>query len=248
LNLTNVLIIAFVCVTIGYIAGLLVSNMRSEPKPAPQLPEAADKPGGPYLEVAQLVREEGSGPLLIHMENKYYRSPGELNPAQRLQMEEVTLELHNWLGYPLAPVRTAPAAVPAAVSLAPTPLAVAVPAAAVPAAAVSAAAEPVPAISSQAGHSQAAPASIPAPIAPAPKAPAPKAPVKSIVMQINDILQDNIAGTDNEKRGIRLIELPNRGVAVQVGLERFQDIDSVPEPEVRSLIRAAVSEWELKAK
>jgi hypothetical protein len=172
------------------------------------------------------------------MENKYYRSPGELNPAQRLQMEEVTLELHNWLGYPLAPVRTAPAA-----GTAPAAAAVAVPAAAVPAAAVPAAAGPVPAVPSPVGLSQAAPASIPAPVAPAVKAP-----VKSIVMQINDILQDNIAGTDNEKRGIRLIELPNQGVAVQVGLERFQDIDSVPEPEVRALIRASVSEWELKAK
>jgi len=269
MNPTNILIIAFVCVTIGFLAGLLVSNMRSEPKPVPALPDGANKPTGPCLEVAQLVREAGGGSLLVHLETKYYRSPGELNPTQRQQMEELTLELGRWLvqtptkGKPALP--TPPASensAAAAVEMEPVkegsvngePVNEApiyeIPVYETVAKETMVAAMAGSAPTAGAPHPEAAPAtaSPPPPPAAARPAPAQKITVMSIVNQINDILQENVVGTEFEKRGIRLVELPNRGVAVQVGLGTFPDIDSVPEPEIRSLIRAAVSEWELKAK
>jgi hypothetical protein len=237
MNPVNILIIAFVCVTIGYIAGLLISNMRSDSRPAAAPEEQAAEPGSAYLTVAELVREEEGSPLLVHLEHKYYRSPGEMNPAQRQQMEDTCSELRTWLGLVSAQSQ------PVAQLSGETEGAVTEPVRQAPVL------EPVSLVSPPAARLPLSPPGTSPLIQPAAKtSPPPKAPAKSIVMQINDILQDNVVGTDYEKRGIRLIELPNRGVAVQVGVDHFQDIDAVPEPEIRSLIRAAVSEWELKAK
>jgi hypothetical protein len=71
-------------------------------------------------------------------------------------------------------------------------------------------------------------------------------PEKSIVSQINEILQAKLEGTPLEDKGIRLVEDPELGMAVEVGLQRFKDIDSVPDEGVRRLIRQAVAEWESK--
>jgi hypothetical protein len=71
----------------------------------------------------------------------------------------------------------------------------------------------------------------------------PKAPA-SIVTQINDILQEQLAGTPQELRGIRLAEDASQAVTVWVGVDHFDGIDAVKDPEVRGLIRNAVAEWE----
>jgi hypothetical protein len=65
-----------------------------------------------------------------------------------------------------------------------------------------------------------------------------------MVMQIEDILQDMLAGTHLEQRGVHLVEDPIRGVIVQVGMARYEGIDSVPDPEIKRVIRSAVDEWE----
>jgi hypothetical protein len=63
-------------------------------------------------------------------------------------------------------------------------------------------------------------------------------------MQIEDILQDMIAGTPLAQRGIHVMEDPIRGVVVQDGLKNYEGIDAVPDPEVKGIIRSAVQEWE----
>ncbi len=63
-------------------------------------------------------------------------------------------------------------------------------------------------------------------------------------MQVEDILQDMIAGTPLAQRGLHLIEDPMRGVIVQVGVERYEGIDGVPDPEIKGVLRSAVNEWE----
>jgi hypothetical protein len=67
---------------------------------------------------------------------------------------------------------------------------------------------------------------------------------KSIAAQIDEILQENLAGTPLEKRGISLLDHPGQGVLVRVGLEQYDGIDAVPDPEIRELIRSAAAEWE----
>lgn len=74
----------------------------------------------------------------------------------------------------------------------------------------------------------------------------PVAPANSIVGQIDSILQSRLAGTPLEDRGIFLAQSPEGGVAVFVGLTRYNGIDDVPDPEIKAAIRAAISEWENK--
>jgi hypothetical protein len=109
------------------------------------------------------------------------------------------------------------------------------------------------------------PASAPAASAPPPPQPAvqptPSTPVntpsskkdnepettpRSIVGQINMILQKRIDDTPLESRGISLMESHTGGVNVYVGIQRYEMIDDVPDEEIKSAIRAAIAEWENK--
>ena len=66
---------------------------------------------------------------------------------------------------------------------------------------------------------------------------------KTIVQQINDILQEKVARSALAETGVKLQETP-KGVLVWVGKNSFQGIDSVPSGEAKDLIRASVKEWE----
>jgi len=72
----------------------------------------------------------------------------------------------------------------------------------------------------------------------------PEPPPASIVAQIDEILQKKLAASPLKDRGIALQETIKGGMQIIVGLEKFDDIDSVPEEEIRVIIRASVSEWE----
>ncbi len=69
-------------------------------------------------------------------------------------------------------------------------------------------------------------------------------PPKSITTQIDEILQEMLKESGRENQAIRLVEDPGGGVIVMVGLEHYDGVDAVPDPEIRSLIRSAVAEWE----
>ena len=71
-------------------------------------------------------------------------------------------------------------------------------------------------------------------------------PATGIVGQIESILQARLAGTTLEGRGIHLSNSPEGGVIVNVGLQRFNGIDEVTDPEIKAVLRAAIAEWENK--
>jgi hypothetical protein len=71
-------------------------------------------------------------------------------------------------------------------------------------------------------------------------------PAGSIVSQIDSILQMRIAGTPLEDRGVFMAQSPEGGVVVYIGLTKYMGVDSVPDPEVKAAIRAAITEWENK--
>ena len=71
-----------------------------------------------------------------------------------------------------------------------------------------------------------------------------QAPPKSIAAQIDEILQEMLEHTPLASRGIRLMEFPNRGLVVLVGLDQYEGVDAVPDEDIRALIRTAVQEWE----
>lgn len=66
----------------------------------------------------------------------------------------------------------------------------------------------------------------------------------SIVAQIDEILQAKLEGIHLDDQGIRLVEGPDQGMVIEVGLNRYTEIDAVPDERVRQLIRLSVVEWE----
>jgi hypothetical protein len=69
---------------------------------------------------------------------------------------------------------------------------------------------------------------------------------KSIAVQINDILQAQIAGTTLEPRHIMLSDAPDHGVRVTLDGKQYEGVMDVPDEDVRRAIRTAVLEWETK--
>jgi hypothetical protein len=69
-------------------------------------------------------------------------------------------------------------------------------------------------------------------------------PTKSIAAQIDEILQEKIVGTEMAQRGVRLLELPSKGMVVMVGLDQYGGVDEVPDDEIRMTIKSAVADWE----
>lgn len=71
---------------------------------------------------------------------------------------------------------------------------------------------------------------------------APPAP-KSIVAQIDEILQNKLAGSPLADKNIRLSEDLGGGLKILVEEKVFLGIDDVDDPAVRALIKQAVREW-----
>lgn len=68
---------------------------------------------------------------------------------------------------------------------------------------------------------------------------------KSVVEQIDEILQRRLAGSEHDARGISLRPSSAGGVQVLIGSETFDGVDSVRDEDVRAIIQAAVREWEI---
>ena len=67
---------------------------------------------------------------------------------------------------------------------------------------------------------------------------------KSIVEQVDEVLQDLLESSPLPGKNIRLTEMPDKGVIVWVENENFDGIDSVPDEEVKQMIKQAVKKWE----
>ena len=66
----------------------------------------------------------------------------------------------------------------------------------------------------------------------------------SVVDEVNDILQKNLAGSPLAGKGIHLMENHNQEIRFWVGLNSYSDVEDIPDPEIRKIIDAAVKEWE----
>lgn len=70
---------------------------------------------------------------------------------------------------------------------------------------------------------------------------------KTVAGQISDIIEEMIQTSPLRDKGIKLIEREDHGVEVLFGTEKFDGIESIPYPEVKQLIKAAVARWQKEA-
>ena len=68
--------------------------------------------------------------------------------------------------------------------------------------------------------------------------------ILSVVDEVNDILQKKLTGSALAGKGIHLMENHNKEIRFWVGLISYDDVEEIPDPEVRQIIDAAVKEWE----
>lgn len=250
---TSLLIIGAISLFLGMLATLLLNSLREDVPPAE---EGADTPPGGkkgrYSPVARLWREKGSGRLVVEMDGRTLVTTEPLNDIQRERLEKAERDFRAWLGMGLEadvpPISPAPPVAPQA----PAQVVPAVPVQSAPAA-VPPATPPLAQMDAPAASPtrQSPPPTRTIPFTPPGVPPAVIPPAaaatranRSIVEQIEDILQEMLAGTPLAGRGIHLHQDPTRGVMVQVGLEYFEGIDSVPDPEIKGILKSAVAAWE----
>jgi hypothetical protein len=66
----------------------------------------------------------------------------------------------------------------------------------------------------------------------------------SIVEQIDDLLQVLLPSSPFAGQGIHIASGPTGSVMITHGMKTYEGIDSVPDQQLKDLIRKAVSEWE----
>lgn len=199
--------------------GALLSALLSGLKARREQP----RPPSPAEERVQLWRDRQDGSLRVEIDGEERRSAGEIDSRQRGRLEALAGELRRWLEGESGRSATGEAV--------PAP-----PEATRPGSLPGRSAPPAPELPQVPGSALRAAAR-----------PAAEAPAGSIAAQIDAILQARLENTPLAGRGIRLKELPEEGMVVMVGLEKYLEVAEIPEEEVRAAIRAAVAEWEGRA-
>lgn len=230
---TTLLISALIFATIGYVAGGLVSTLRNrdaaeESEKSLNRIEGAEQAGAAPVETKNrpaplfsVFRDQKGSLIRIDMNGKPVVASNALTPDQMGELRRLHTDLGAWMG---PPQKASSIAVHAEDAVA-EPASVSTPAV-----------RQTGPLSTRLGVTPPQPLTVEVePVAPT-----------SMVGQINEILQKIIAGTDLEKRGVRLVEAPTRGVEVWVGAFRYEGVDQVPEDSVRKAIQTAVTMWENK--
>ncbi len=228
MDLPLIIFLALACIAVGAIGWNLVSSLlSSNPDRADETSSASPDPE--LREVARVYRDRKNEQIVLQMGDQSLRSPLQLKPEQRRVLEAVLSDLIPWVGRTHAEEQPpAGAAAPADVHSFPAPdldaerLETADPAA------------PVPARLDGVRILREA-------IRLGPKKP--PLVMKSLALQIDEVLQEMIKDTPLENRGIRLADSPSQGIWVIVGINKYDGVDAVPDLEVRSVIQAAVNEW-----
>jgi hypothetical protein len=204
-------------------------------------------------EVARLMRDKTNQDLVVTMNGNVFHQATELNPGQSRRLHFASNVLVKWLAEapppPPAEGATSEAGLQAS-QVESSPLKLPADEEWIPAESAPLEVKPV---ASSAFTSE--PASVVKPIStqltdvvggilkPAPTSSQTPA-FKSIAMQIDEILQEMIANTPFEQRGITVNDTPDHGVMVTLDGKQYPGVKDVPDEEVRNLIRSAVVEWE----
>jgi hypothetical protein len=244
IDIQIVLIIGGVCllvgVVFGYLFGSLGKGKGQEPdtqvedqEPAPQV-EDAERQG--LIEVVRFWSDEDGKKVVPEVGGRMIHSLKELDATQRARLTRLMDQLR--LGPTAATQEPAATSAPDAVTPDRKPPAEAIPS--MPPVDVSRVVVEPPAPRPSFSMLSALGRSLQPDIGKAPLA------QKSIAAQIDDVLQEMLEGTPLAQKGVRLMELPGKGMVVLVGMEQYPGVNEVPDPDVRQAIRAAVAAWENK--
>jgi hypothetical protein len=161
-----------------------LENVQEDSPPA-EVPSQVSPELSSRTEIAMLMRDEGTGALIVRVGEREYASASELMESEDwARIEFASKDLARWIARVTSP------------------------------------------------ETPSGPAVEERPTKP-----------KSMIEQINAILQRKIADTPGDQKAVRLIEGPGGSVRVLLGLHSY-NLDEVPDPEARELIRQAVATWE----
>lgn len=230
MELFLVAVFAFVCILIGFLLSSLFQAMRISKESGSK----TQQPASGLEEVARLSRDPRTKYLVVEIGDQAYKSAIDLSSEDRQELTMTAVDLRTWLGiFPSEQLSeeestfSAPAGdFPPVVSFEPAskqPLSMEMPP-------QKTNLNPVKMFSEAIQESR--------------KPVVEENTTKSIVAQIDEILQDKLENSPFSGRGVRLVEIPDQGIAVMVGLTRYNDVEDVPEVEIREIIQEAVGEWE----
>jgi len=235
------LIILAVTVLISLIAGYAARIFEERQKP--------EAPPASAPETAQPVQSEEHTALRVMLDKNLAwnlevdgarLAPNELTPEQRARLVNIIVQIRPWIDGKIAPISTVPVPAPAPV---PPPL-VAVP--------VSTKPQP-PADSSNIGTRNDKDKNkldlgrgFRSLMANDMKVMENTRP-PSIVTMIDDFLQKRLTASPLANREIHLEEGSLGEVIVFVGKTRYAGVDDVPDPEIQTMIKSAIKDWEKSA-
>ena len=221
------LLMGFLFVTIGFIAGAAVSYWIADRDKGelpegevPQYKEATMPVDQAFEEVFRIYRDKTSGRILIKIQETMAPTRVDLNKSQLTLVEKVVREEMDWIGIELPKIAVQ---------------------------------QPQSMIEK---HLRPEPVEEPAKIEPLKilQRPAKKSPDattattdnRSFVEQIDEILQEMLEMTPMKDKQISLEEDPHDGVVAWIGSKRYVGIDAIDDPDVQKLIKIAVAKWEKK--
>jgi hypothetical protein len=263
MDMTVILVTAGAGIIIGLLIGLMINALRGDSSKTAS-PSVSSSRG---IDNILLWHDKEGGNLIVDLDGSTFLRVNEMRADQRSRLETVYSQLKRFMGVQDTTPRPA-TVTPAAAQVEQSaqvpftePLSQPVPAQTFTSQSV-----PAQTIPAQPAPVQSIPIR-PAPATPATAAVNPKtndlpavtedkkgakkplpAPIKplNIVGEIDEILQDMIAGTPLLERGLELVETPAHTIAVRVDSHQFESIDAVTDPEVQQIIRSAVKNWENK--
>jgi len=230
-NVIFLIFVALVCVGAGFAFGMMLANVRPDKG---RSASSTGKSSSNTVEVVKVVQDRKSGHIFPEYNGKVVRYPADLTATQRERLAIQLGMLQAWLS-PSSTPKEVPATVQAVPAIGTGPLVSS-------AATAGAITDALPAV----------PPAQPVRVNPVDmfawtlqsEVRTPPAAQKSIAAQIDEILQEKLIDSPLAGRGIRLMELPSKGLVVMVGLQQYSGVDEVPDPEIRTIIRQSVADWE----
>ena len=230
----TLIIVIVASLGIGYFSAVLIANSKRD-----EAPDGFVPPDDPdelnQNEVFRLLRTPDGRGVMTEIQRRKVKSAGDLTAEEHAQISMGLVDLYAWLERSNRPALSKEAQAsaqhvqkeiqtgelsPAVVSAAPP--------------AVSEPARP-PSLNIFKSLRRTTQSEIAEKVAPE---------EESIASQVDEILQRKLDEQGMDEKAVRLLNLEGQGMVIMVGLDKYADLDDVPDEELRDLIRESVSEWE----